>query len=131
MARAIVTDSEMAALIKRQQQFQQQQKAVAAANAGSSNLQANLGQQQTVQIGAGPNTTGITTAQFLAQAGLQVQTAPAAGGQPQVATLVKTVSTPGSMGGAPSVTIPVSAISVGLPQVLQLKYMIQIGYEIN
>lgn len=32
-------------------------------------------------------------------------------------TLVKTVTTPGSAGGAPSVTIPVSAISVGLPQV--------------
>ncbi|KAI9564810.1 hypothetical protein GHT06_008551 [Daphnia sinensis] len=128
VARAIVTDSEMAALIKRQQQFQQQQKAVAAANAGSSNLQANLTQQQTVQIGAGSNTTGITTAQFLAQAGLQVQTAPAAGGQPQVATLVKTVSTPGSMGGAPSVTIPVSAISVGLPQV-QMKGLTAAGVK--
>ncbi len=74
VARAIVTDSEMAALLKRQQQIQQQQqqKAAAAANAGSSGLQSNLGQQQTVQIGTSANTTGITTAQFLAQAGLQV-----------------------------------------------------------
>ncbi len=76
VARAIVTDSEMAALLKRQQQIQQQQQqkaaAAAAANAGSSGLQSNLGQQQTVQIGTGANSTGITTAQFLAQAGLQV-----------------------------------------------------------
>ena len=35
-----------------------------------------------------------------------------------MATLVKTVSAPATLGGAPSVTIPVSAISVGLPQVL-------------
>jgi hypothetical protein len=63
----------MAALLKRQQQIQQQQqqKAAAAAIAGSSGLQSNLGQQQTVQIGTGSNSTGIT-AQFLAQAGLQV-----------------------------------------------------------
>lgn len=74
VARTIVTDTEMAALLKRQQQIQQQQqqKAAAAANAGSSGLQSNLGQQQTVQIGTGANSTGITTAQFLAQAGLHV-----------------------------------------------------------
>ena len=72
VGRAIVTDTEMAALLKRQQQIQQQQKAAAAANAASSGLQSNMGQQQTVQIGTGSNSTGITTAQFLAQAGLQV-----------------------------------------------------------
>ena len=55
VARAIVTDTEMAALIKRQQQLQHQK----STNAGSS-----INQQQTVQIG--------TTAQLLAQAGLQV-----------------------------------------------------------
>ena len=66
----------MAALIKRQQQLQQQQQqkaaAAAAANAGSSGIQTNLTQQQTVQIGTAASSAGITTAQFLAQAGLQV-----------------------------------------------------------
>lgn len=56
VARAIVTDTEMAALIKRQQQLQQQ-KSTNAANA-------SVNQQQTVQIGS--------TAQLLAQAGIQV-----------------------------------------------------------
>ena len=46
-----------------------------------------------------------------------------------MATLVKTVSTPGSLGGAPSVTIPVSAISVGgLPQV-QVKGLAATGMK--
>ena len=71
VARAIVTDTEMAALIKRQQQ-QQKAAAAAAANAGSSGIQTNLTQQQTVQIGTAASSAGITTAQFLAQAGLQV-----------------------------------------------------------
>ena len=56
VARAIVTDTEMAALIKRQQQLQQQK----STNAAS----ASVNQQQTVQIGS--------TAQLLAQAGIQV-----------------------------------------------------------
>ena len=51
-----------------------------------------------------------------------------AGGQQQVATLVKTVSAPGTMGGAPSVTIPVSAISVGLPQVKINLQLISLNY---
>lgn len=60
---------------------------------------------------------------------LKVQTASGTvgSGQPQVATLVKTVSTPGNLaaggggGAGSSVTIPVSAISVGqLPQ-MQVK----------
>lgn len=75
VARAIVTDTEMAALIKRQQQLQQQQqqKAAAAAAAGvGSSIQASLTHQQTVQIGTAASSAGITTAQFLAQAGLQV-----------------------------------------------------------
>ena len=56
MARAIVTDTEMAALIKRQQQLQHHKSTNAAGAAGN--------QQQTVQIGS--------TAQLLAQAGIQV-----------------------------------------------------------
>jgi len=99
VARAIVTDTEMAALIKRQQQLQHHKSTNAAGAAGN--------QQQTVQIGS--------TAQLLAQAGIQVQSSATSGSQ--VAALVKTVSAPGSVGGAPSVTIPVTAISVGLPQV--------------
>lgn len=74
VARAIVTDTEMAALIKRQQQLQQQQqqKAAAAAAGVGSSIQASLTHQQTVQIGTAASSAGITTAQFLAQAGLQV-----------------------------------------------------------
>nr|CAD7440363.1 unnamed protein product [Timema bartmani] len=70
-----VTESEMAALIKRQQQ-QQQHKAAAS------------GQVSQVQV---PVQAGLTPAQILAQAGLQVQQA----SQAQVATLVKAVSSPG------------------------------------
>ncbi|CAG2054453.1 unnamed protein product [Timema podura] len=71
-----VTESEMAALIKRQQQQQQQHKAAAS------------GQVSQVQV---PVQAGLTPAQILAQAGLQVQQA----SQAQVATLVKAVSSPG------------------------------------
>ena len=60
VARAIVTDTEMAALIKRQQQYQQQQKAVQQQQAGGGTV-----------VASGSST--ITTAQFLAQAGLQVK----------------------------------------------------------
>ena len=69
-----MTETEMAALIKRQQQLQQQQKAAAAAGgtASPSGLQTNLASQQTVQIGTASSSAGITTAQLLAQAGLQV-----------------------------------------------------------
>ena len=47
-----------------------------------------------------------------------------------MATLVKTVSTPGNLGGAPSVTIPVSAINVGgLPQGVQVKGLTGTGVK--
>ena len=59
VTRAIVADSEMAAFFKRQQQQK-------VANATAATIQGAINQQQTVQIGA------ATTAQLLAQAGLQV-----------------------------------------------------------
>lgn len=67
LTKAIVTDSEVAALIKKQQLQQQQKAGAAGAGAGQ-----GAGQPQTVQIGTGSNTTAIT-AQLLAQAGLQVR----------------------------------------------------------
>ena len=71
VTRTIVTESEMAALIKRQQQIQQQQQKAGGASPAGPNLQGTQ-QQTTVQIGTASSTAGITTAQLLAQAGLQV-----------------------------------------------------------
>ncbi|KAJ9595704.1 hypothetical protein L9F63_013117, partial [Diploptera punctata] len=102
IARAM-SESEMAALIKRQQQqqlaVQQQQKA---------------GGTQVAQVQV-PAQTALTPAQILAQAGLQVQPA-GTSGQTQVATLVKTVSAPGTAGTSQSVTIPVTSMTIP-PQV--------------
>ncbi|XP_063239094.1 helicase domino [Bacillus rossius redtenbacheri] len=81
-----MSEAEMALLLKRQQQLaaaQQQQKAQA-------------------QV---PTQTGLTPAQILAQAGLQVQQAGSSGAA-QVATLVKTV------GSSQSVTIPVASMTL-------------------
>ena len=73
MARTIVTDSEMAALIKRQQQLQQQQQQQQQQQKNAGGAAGTVGQQQTtVQIGTTSSAAGITTAQLLAQAGLQV-----------------------------------------------------------
>ncbi|XP_067010530.2 helicase domino [Anabrus simplex] len=89
-----VSESEMTAMIKRQQQLVAQQKAAAA---------------QQVQVTSQP---GLPQAHLLAQAGLQMQQA-GTSGQTQMATLVKTVSAPG--GSSQSVTIPVTSMTI--PQV--------------
>ena len=81
VTRAIVTEKEMADLIKRQQIMQQQQKNAAAANAAANaaaaaaaNSAASTSGQQTtpVQISGAPNPSGLTAAQFIAQGGIQV-----------------------------------------------------------
>ncbi|GLV35974.1 domino [Carabus blaptoides fortunei] len=96
-----VTDSEMAALIKRQQQLQQQQQKLAQAAAAVGVSQS--GQATTVQT-----LTQAQQAQIIA--GIQVQQA-GTSGTAQVATLVKAVS---ASPGTSSVTIP--GVTLG-PQV--------------
>lgn len=79
MTRAIVTEKEMADLIKRQQIMQQQQKnaaanAAASAAAAAANSAASTSGQQptTVQIAGAPNSSGLAASQFITQGGIQV-----------------------------------------------------------
>ena len=101
------TDSEMKLLLQKQQQQQLQQQ--------------QSGQTTKTQIQLPTHVTSSTgntaiTAQLLAQHGIQVQQTP---GGPPVATLVKTSTAGTSSSGLPtqSVTIPVAAGAMNLPQI--------------
>lgn len=121
-----MTEAEMAQLLKRQQL---QQKATGAVGPVTVSVFASSSVSSIVLVNRMQSMCRLqlSTAQLLAaQAQLQ-QTNPSTNLQlsqqtPTVATLVKTVSTPGALGSGSSVTIPVSAVNVRIFFILFINY---------